>query len=258
MRYAVCAGAAMALAWVAAGPPAQGATGQIPEYITAAVDNPSRPEADRKRDENRKPAEVLAFAGVRPGLKIAELEPARGYYTRILCKAVGSSGHIEAVNFVLHFTPEQLQRMGRRMTGPPPAPKTDCDNVSFSTQAATELKLPPDQDMVFTAENYHDFRIPEFGSADMRTFDRTVFDALKPGGVFIVEDHAAAAGSGARDANTLHRIDPALVKQELESVGFRYVGQSRILHNPKDTHTDIVFKTVDRTDRFLFKFRKPK
>jgi predicted methyltransferase len=92
----------------------------------------------------------------------------------------------------------------------------------------------------------------------MRTFNQTVFNALKPGGVFIVEDHAAAAGSGARDAATLHRIDPALVKRELESAGFKYAGQSRVLHNPQDTHTDLVFKTVDRTDRFLFKFRKPR
>lgn len=258
MRYVVRVSAALALCVVAGGAWAQAPSGSIPGYIQAAVDNPTRPQADRERDANRKPEQVLAFAGVRPGLKIAELEPARGYYTRILCKAVGRSGHIEAVNFILHFTPEQLQRMGRRMTGPPPAPTTDCDNVTYSVQAATALKLPSGLDMVFTAENYHDFRIPEFGSAAMRSFDQTVFDALKPGGVFIVEDHAAATGTGARDASTLHRIDPALVKQELESVGFRYVGQSRVLHNPQDDHTQIVFRMVDKTDRFLFKFRKPR
>ena len=257
MRRAVCVSAALTLCVVAGGTWARSPSGHIPEYIKAAVDNPTRPETDRRRDVNRKPEQVLEFARVRPGLKLAELEPARGYYTRILCKAVGSSGHIYAINFIPHFSPQQLQRMGRRMMGPPPAPKTDCDNVSYSVQEASALTLPSDLDMVWTTENYHDFHNPEFGRPDMRTFDQTVFNALKPGGVFIIEDHAAAAGTGAKDTNTLHRIDPALVKREVESVGFRYAGESRVLHNPKDNHTEIVFRMADKTDRFLFKFRKP-
>ena len=257
MRRVVWVSTALVLCAVAGGTSARNSSGHIPEYIKAAVHNPIRPEKDRGRDVNRKPAQVLAFARVRPGLKIGELEPAGGYYTRMLCKAVGSSGHIYAINFVLHFSPQQLKRMGKRMIGPSPAPKTDCDNVTYSVQATTALKLPPNLDMVWTAENYHDFHNAEFGKPDIRTFDQTVFDALKPGGVFIVEDHAAAAGTGAQDTNTLHRIDPALVKRELESVGFRYVGQSRVLHNPKDNHTEIVFKMIDKTDRFLLEFRKP-
>jgi predicted methyltransferase len=258
MKRALCVSAALALGIAASGAWASGRSGHIPEYIKAAVNNPSRPQKDRQRDVNRKPEQVLAFAGVRPGLKIAELEPAGGYYTRILCKAVGDSGHIYAVNFDLHFSPQQMRRMGGRMMGPPPAPKTDCDNVTYSVQAAPALKLPSDLDMAWTTENYHDFHNAEFGKPSMRTFDRTVFDALKPGGLFIIEDHAAAAGTGARDTNTLHRIDPALVKREVESVGFKYAGQSRVLHNPKDNHTEIVFKMIDKTDRFLFKFRKPR
>ena len=257
MRSAITVCAALALCGVAGATSAASSSADVPENIKAAVANPARPERDRQRDVNRRPEQVLAFAGVRSGLRIAELEPASGYFTRILCKAVGSSGHIYAINFTLHFSPEQMKRMAGRNMGPPPAPQTDCDNITYSVQASTALNLPSDLDMVWTAENYHDFRIPEFGSADVRTFNQTVFNALKPGGVFIVEDHAAAAGSGARDTATLHRIDPALVKQELESAGFKYAGQSQILHNPKDAHTDMVFKTVDRTDRFLFKFRKP-
>ncbi len=258
MRRVVFASAGLALCVAAGGVWARGSSGRIPAYIKAAVDNPSRPAADRGRDANRKPEQVLAFAHVRPGLRVAELEPAGGYYTRILCKAVGSSGHLYAVNFVLHFSPQQLKRMHGRRMGPMPAPKTDCHNVTYSVQAATALKLPSRLDMVWTAENYHDFHNAEFGNPDMKAFDRTVFDALEPGGVFIVEDHAAAPGSGARDTNTLHRIDPALVKRELESVGFRYVGQSSVLRNPKDNHTQIVFKMIDKTDRFLFEFRKPR
>lgn len=258
MRRAVCMSTALALCLVTGGAWARSSSGHIPEYIKAAVNNPTRPEQDRRRDVNRKPEQVLAFARVRPGLKIGELEPAGGYYTRILCKAVGSSGHIYAVNFILHFSARMLRRMHRRRMGPPPAPKTDCHNVTYSVQAAPALKLPSNLDMVWTTENYHDFHNREFGKPNIRTFDRTVFNALKPGGVFIIEDHAAAAGTGAKDTNTLHRIDPALVKREVESVGFRYAGQSRVLHNPKDNHTEIVFKMIDKTDRFLFKFRKPR
>lgn len=260
MKHTVCVGvsAALVLCVAAGGAWAHGPSTHIPSYIEAAVDNPSRPETDRRRDVNRKPEEVLAFARVRPGLRIAELEPAGGYYTRILCKAVGGAGHIYAVNFVLHFSPQQLKRMGRRMMGPPAAPKTDCGNVTYSVQAAPELKLPSGLDMVWTTENYHDFHNAEFGKPNIRTLDQTVFDALKPGGVFIIEDHAAAAGTGARDTNTLHRIDPALVKREVESVGFRYAGESPVLRNPKDNHSEIVFRMIDKTDRFLFKFRKPR
>ncbi|MGC1460107.1 MAG: hypothetical protein WA825_17655 [Steroidobacteraceae bacterium] len=258
MRRAVWLTAPLALCVAAVAALAAGSSGHIPENIKAAVDNPTRPQADRQRDVNRRPEQVLAFAQVRPGLKLAELEPARGYYTRILCKAVGSLGHIDAVNFTPHFSQQQLQRMGGRTMGPPAAPQTDCDNVTYSVQEASALTLPSDLDMVWTAENYHDFHNPEFQKPDMRTFDQAVFNALRPGGVFIIEDHAAAAGTGAQDTNTLHRIDPALVKQEVESVGFRYAGQSRILQDPGDNHHEVVFKMADRTDRFLFKFRKPR
>jgi predicted methyltransferase len=95
------------------------------------------------------------------------------------------------------------------------------------------------------------------GSPDMKQFDMAVYNALKPGGEFIVEDHAAEAGSGTRDTSTLHRIDPKVVRQEVESVGFKFAGESHLLANPSDKHTEKVFTMADKTDRFLFKFRKP-
>ena len=261
MRYAVIAGAALALC-AAAGTSLAASEHHhmmhVPAYIRAAVDDPTRPEADRKRDANRKPAEVLTFAGIKPGMKVGELMPAQGYYTRLLCRVVGDSGHVYGVNFSMHMPPPPPGAPARpRMHMPAPAP-LGCNNVTETTQNASELSLPSDLDVVWTTENYHDFHNAMLGSPDMKQFDMTVYNALKPGGEFIIEDHAAAAGSGASDTNTLHRIDPALVRQEVESVGFKFAGESHVVANPNDNHTVIVFKMADKTDRFLFKFRKPK
>jgi len=224
----------------------QSRTAQVPDYIQAAVDDSSRPESDRKRDPDRKPAEVLAFADIKRGEKVAELVPISGYYTRLLCRIVGDDGHVAGINFTV-VAPRQN-----------PVPSAlGCNNVTQTTQKTTELALPAGLDLVWTTENYHDFHIARFGSPNMMKFDRTIYDALKPGGVFIIEDHAAAAGSGANDSNTLHRIDPALVKQEVEAVGFRLIAESNLLSNPADDHTVPVFKIADKTDRFLLKFQKP-
>jgi predicted methyltransferase len=264
MRYAVCAGAALALCLSAASSFAaeshRGRAVHIPAYITAAVNDSTRPDADRMRDVNRKPAEVLAFAGIKPGMQVAELIPGTGYYTRLLCRIVGDSGHVTQVNFSVHMPPRPAGAGPRRGGGgarPAPAP-LGCDNVSKADMtAASDIALPSGLDVVWTTENYHDLHNGMFGVQDFKAFDTVIFNALKPGGEFIVEDHVAPAGSGASDTNKLHRIDPELVKQEVESAGFKLVGESRVLHNPADDHTQIVFKMVDKTDRFLFKFQKP-
>jgi predicted methyltransferase len=112
--------------------------------------------------------------------------------------------------------------------------------------------------VVWTSENYHDLHNPVFGTPDMKAFDSVIFKALKPGGVFIVEDHAADPGSGARDTNTLHRIDAELVKQEVVSAGFVFEAASDVLHNADDTHQAKVFELNGRSDKFLLKFRKPR
>ncbi len=262
MRYAVCAGAALALCLSAtssfAAEAHHGRAMHIPAYITAAVNDPSRPDSDRMRDVNRKPAQVLAFAGIKPGMQIAEMIPGTGYYTRLLCRIVGDSGHVTTVNFKVNMPPPPPGAAPRaRRAMPAPAP-LGCDNVTKGDmQPASDMTLPSGMDVVWTTENYHDLHNAMFGVQDFKAFDTVVYNALKPGGVFIIEDHVAPAGSGASDTNKLHRIDPELVKQEVESAGFQFVGESRVLHNPADDHTQIVFKMVDKTDRFLFKFRKP-
>jgi predicted methyltransferase len=245
MRYALCA-SALLVGCIGASATYAASTGQVPAYIQAAVDDQARPDADRQRDANRKPAQVLAYAGVKPGQKVAELIPGGGYYTRLLCRIVGSSGQVYAVGV----------KMTRQMGGGA-SPASGCNNITESAPSATDLMLPGGMDVVWTSENYHDLHNNLFGKPDMKAFDTAVFNALKPGGLYVIEDHVAETGSGERDAGTLHRIDPDLVKQEVTSAGFVYVGESRVLHNADDNHTAKVFTMVDKTDRFLFKFRKP-
>jgi len=256
MKYAICAGAVLALC-VSAGTSYAASSSKVSAQIQAAVDDSGRPEVDRARDVNRKPAQVMAFAGIKSGQKIIELIPGSGYFTRMFCKIVGDSGHVYTVNIKPTMAMPMRPGAGPRQAPPPPAPIA-CDNVTASAMTAAELSLPTDVDVVWTSENYHDLHNAMFGKPDMKALDTAVFNALKPGGEFIIEDHVAEAGSGARDTNALHRIDPELVKKEVTSAGFVFAGESHVLHNPNDPHTAKVFTMVDKTDRFLFKFRKPR
>jgi predicted methyltransferase len=222
----------------------------IPAYIGAAVADSARPAEDRQRDTDRKPAETLAFAGVKPGDTVVELAPGRGYYTRLLSAVVGPKGKVYAIS-----SPPKPD-------APPPAVQAIAadphySNVSVNLQRVADLKLPRGADLVWTSQNYHDFHnIPD---VDVATINRAVFAALKSGGTYFVLDHAADAGSGARDTNTLHRIDEATVEQEVTSVGFKLGGESDILRSKSDAHTAKVFDPEIRghTDQFMLKFNKP-
>ncbi|MGO9931533.1 MAG: class I SAM-dependent methyltransferase [Steroidobacteraceae bacterium] len=228
-----------------------------PGYITAAVADSNRPAADTQRDANRKPAQTLTFAGVHPGEQIGELIPGGGYFTRIFSKAVGPTGHVYAL------VPP------RPANAPPDAPDRSAaikaiaadpnyPNISVVELTAGKIATPVPLDLVFTAQNYHDLHnIPTLNIA---AFNKSVFDALKPGGLFVVLDHSAPAGSGASDTNTLHRIDVDTVKTEVMAAGFEFVASSDILANPADPRTGKVFDADIRgkTDQFILKFRKPK
>ena len=250
----------------------------IPSYITAAVDDPGRPESDKKRDVFRKPAEALAFSGVKPGDKVAELIPAAGYYTRMLSKIVGPSGHVYMIippapqgpppgmarpgagaagsGSPGAGRPAMMRRPSMRAMAEAIAQNPEYSNVSIvEMEPGPAFRLPEQVDLFWTTENYHDLH--NMPNADLSIFNTRVFDSLKNGGIYFIEDHAAATGSGATETKTLHRIEPATVKMEVTAAGFDFVGESRVLHNPKDTHKEIVFKMADKTDRFMYKFRKP-
>lgn len=246
-----------------------GATAQVsaatavPDYIKSAVADASRPDSDTQRDVNRKPAEVLTFAGVKPGDKVGELMPGRGYFTTLFCKIVGDKGQVHTFSFSrpanAPSSPDMPGGMQADMGAMPPmpeAPKPSCNNISAVTKAAAEFALPSGLDLVWTSENYHDFSGPGSG-IDMVKFNKVIFDALKPGGVYMVEDHAAQTGSGIRDVSTLHRIDPEQVKKDVTAAGFVFEGSSDVLVNPADPLTVKTFDLSGKSSKFLLKFRKP-
>jgi len=230
----------------------------IPKNVSAAVADSSRPAADKARDAERKPAECLAFAGIKPGESVIELAPGKGYYTRLLSLSVGPKGKLLVI------------ASPRRPDAPADAPAPSAPihaiaddshygNITISEQRAKELSLPPDSaDLVWTSQNYHDFH--NVKDIEVANLDKVIYNTLKPGGVFLVIDHVAEAGSGFRDTNTLHRVDPEAVKKEVESAGFKYEGESEVLRNKDDPHTAKVFdpSIQGHTDQFVFKFRKPK
>jgi predicted methyltransferase len=228
----------------------------LPEFITAAVADSARPEADRQRDADRKPGATLAFAGVKPGDTVMELAAGRGYYTRLLSAAVGPKGKV----FVVVSPPKPDAPADAPVPGAAVrelAADPHYANVTVIVQRLGALAPPVKVDLVWTSQNYHDFH--NIADISVSSINHAVFQALKPGGTYFVLDHSAAPGSGARDTSTLHRIDKATVIQEVQDAGFQLKGESDILRNPADAHTEKVFEGPIRghTDQFILKFRKP-
>jgi len=223
--------------------------------ITAAVADKGRPAADTALDAARKPAETLDFVGVKPGMTVVELIPGGGYFTRLLSKAVGPKGTVYAV-----YPPPRPSSDPAKPAPTPAIEKLAAEpaysNVKPIKTSPTSLSVPSPADIVFTAQNYHDLHnIPNF---DMAAFNKNVFNVLKPGGEYIVLDHVALPGDP-NVTHTLHRIDPAVVRKEVEAAGFKFQGESKILANPADPHDKNVFDPSIRhhTDQFIYKFRKP-
>jgi predicted methyltransferase len=237
--------------------PATSAAPSIPSYINAAIADPNRPDTDKQRDASRKPAQTLEFAGVHPGEQIGELVPGGGYFTRLFSKAVGPTGHVYAMVPPRPANPS-ANNPDRGAAVAALAADPNYPNISVVELTMGKVTAPVPLDLVFTGQNYHDLHnIP---SLSVAAFNKSVFDSLKPGGLFVVLDHSAQAGSGAKDTNTLHRIDADTVKTEVTAAGFEFVASSDILANPADPRTANVFDPSIRgkTDQFILKFRKPK
>lgn len=227
-----------------------------PEYIAAAIADPNRPATDVERDANRKPAAIMEFAGVKPGIKIAELMPGGGYFTRLFCKAVGNAGHVYAlVPAPLPDAPADTPDFAARVKVLAADPK--YANLSVVVEPFSQLNTPEPVDLVWTSQNYHDLH--NTPGLDLVMFNRFVFAALKPGGIYLILDHSTEPGAGYSQTGTLHRIDPETVKREVLAAGFVFVGSSDVLRHPEDPHTAKVFDPAVRghTDQFILKFRKP-
>jgi predicted methyltransferase len=228
----------------------------IPDSVTAAISDPRRPAEQVKRDGTRKPALTVAFAGVKAGDRIADVMSGNGYFTRILSGVVGPSGHVYA------FIPsEQIAYCSPTEFAGTQAIARDSSyrNVTLLTGSLASFGMPEKLDLVWMSQSYHDLHDSFLGPANVAQLNKAIFDALKPGGVFLVIDHVAEAGSGLRDTETLHRIDPIRMKSEIEAAGFVLESQSDVLRNPGDDHTRAVFDPGirGRTDQIMFRFRKP-
>jgi predicted methyltransferase len=223
-----------------------------PAYITAAVADPARPAADVARDPFRKPVDMMVFAKVKPGDHVLELIPGGGYFERIFSVAVGPKGHVY----------EAVPSLGAADASPKSngiAADPHYGNITeISMNAGGAVASNAPYDLIWTSQNYHDLHLTRL-HLDIAALDAAWFNALKPGGVFIIVDHAAELGSGTRDTDKMHRIDEDLVKKEMKAAGFVLEAESNVLRNPADTHTLLVFDPAIRghTDQFVLKFRKP-
>jgi len=210
----------------------------------AAVADGRRPAVDVARDGVRKPAEMVAFAGVQRGDVIAEIAPGGGYYTRILAETVGPEGKVYALMPAAFANrPGGLDAIN--------ALAAQYPNVEVVVADFAAMTLPQPVDLVWTTENYHDF-----ANGNIAAINASTFRALKPGGIYFVEDHAAP-GTGLTATSTLHRIDPAAVTEQVIAAGFALEAHSDLLHNPADPHTANPREVQPTSDKFALRFRKP-
>jgi predicted methyltransferase len=211
------------------------------------------PPPDALTDPSMKGKEVIAFIGLKPGDKVADI--VAGRFVRAFSQAVGPTGKVYA------YEPDEIVKVHPEvMTMLKGASSDPKSNVVVSSAPINSPGLTTGLDAVFIRQNYHDLHDKFMGPADVAAFNKAVFASLKPGGVYVVLDHADAAGTGLKNTDTLHRIDIASVKSEVQAAGFKLDGESKILANPADDHTKGVFDPSIRgkTDQFLLRFRKPK
>jgi len=179
------------------------AAAKTPAYITAAIADKNRPAEDSARDVDRKPAAMLEFAGIKPGMKVVDVIPGKGYFTRIFAVAVGAKG------WVYSFEPTEFDGVYKSHNiAVPTGSVPNYSNASYIHESIAKFALPEQVDVVWTSQNYHDLHDKFAGPVDLAVANKAIFDALKPGGVFIVLDHAALPGSGlaATDTPTLRRL----------------------------------------------------
>ena len=231
----------------------------ISDVIEKAVNDKNRSERDILRDKKRKPSEVLSLLGVKAGEKIIDLNAGGGYYTDILSRIVGEKGQV-----ITHNSPFVVNRFANFFVGKESgwpkrlASKQWQSNVIPLTEELDTMSYPLPIDRAMMVLFYHD---TVWQGVNRKMMNQHLYNALKPGGEFLVVDHSAEQGSNTRDNKTLHRIDKQFVIDEITQAGFILETDSNILSNAKDTRDFNVFRDVktnrDSTDRFVLKFVKP-
>jgi predicted methyltransferase len=227
--------------------------------VTAALSDPERPGGDHARDTTSKPAEVLAFFGVSPGMTVLDLNAATGWYTEILARVVGPRGHVIAHNHPGAHTALPAEAFEARYGN------DRLPNVEQLFVRHSDLRLSPGSvDVVLMSMVYHDTYWHrdgvDWGLVDRQALLESLFAALKPDGTVGVIDHCAAADSDPFESvMAVHRIDPAVVRRDIIAAGFELASESDVLRSTADDHSLSVFDAavVGRTDRFVLRFRKP-
>ncbi len=228
----------------------------IPDFVRAAVAAPNRSDADRALDAGRKPAETLAFFGIHPGARVAELGAGGGYTSELLARVVGPTGRVWGQNSTFLLERFAEKPWSERLATPALANVVRLDRPFDDPFPEDVTNL----DAVLIVLFYHD---TVWQKVDRARMNQAVFRALRPGGIYGVIDHAAAAGRGSLDVETLHRIEESVVVREIEAAGFKLVGAAAFLRNPDDAHdwNDSPRAAAERrgtSDRFVLHFEKPK
>lgn len=252
--FCLAAMAFAAMIW--AGAMATGAPRAIQSNpLRMALADPGR-AGDLATDARRHPAELVTLAELKPGQRVLDLIPGNGYWTRIFSKMVGPKGRVYAV------WPEAYGKLAKTNVAQLQAMSASAAyaNVTTIVQPSTDLSAPEALDMIWTSQNYHDYADPFMGSPGPDKLMRAAYRMLKPGGLFVIIDHASAAGRGLSDTDRLHRIDPQTVRAQAQAAGFVFAGESRVLRNAADPLNVPVFDKSIRghTNQFAMKFRKPR
>jgi predicted methyltransferase len=257
-RFLIAAAAAVVLA--ACGQQAAAPTPAAPvevapdaAHIVAALADTRRPAEDTARDVNRHAAETLAFARIGPGDRVADVFPGGGYWTRLFAVALGDTGRV--------YPTIRPDGAAGEFETPVLAVAAQYPNAVMARTPYDALAFPEPLDVIFTAQNYHDMALTEYALGDRAAMNASAYAALKPGGLYVVIDHSAVAGAPLQTdaAAASHRIDQAIVRQEIEAAGFVFDGEADFLRNAEDTRTLSVFDPAirGRTDQFVMRFRKP-
>ncbi|HET7363734.1 MAG TPA: methyltransferase domain-containing protein [Burkholderiales bacterium] len=214
------------------------------ERVAKIVADQTRSAADRKNDERRNPVELYSFVGARPGMRVLDISAGGGYTTELLARMVAPGGTVYA----------QAQKPNPRLLERMKAPA--MQNVVLVVRRFDD-PVPPEAnglDLVTLMFNYHDLG---FLGVDRAALNRAVFQALRPGGLYVIADHSGRPGTGISESNTLHRIEESFLRREVEAAGFRLVEEGTFLRNPNDPRDRETPDPPQPKDEFVLKFVRP-
>ena len=241
------------------------------ERIAEIVASPDRSAADRTNDQRRKPELMLAFIGVRPGMTAMDLSAGGGYTTELIARAVGPAGKVYGQS-----APPDPNRPKPAAPEGGAAPSAPAPRVTSAQRLAERAKNPAAGNIVAVVRPFEDPAPPEVAAGslalvtlmfnyhdlgylgvDRARMNRAVFAALKPGGIYVVADHSGRPGTGISEGGTLHRVEEAFVRREIEAAGFKLAEEGRFLRNPKDPRDRNTPEPPMPKDEFVLKFAKP-